>query len=122
MGSSRDWAAKGPCLLGIRAAIVESFERIHRSNLIGMGIMPMEFEPGVTRKTLGIDGTEVIDVLGLEDGITPGMKIKIVITRADGKSEEITTKCRIDTLDEVEYYRHGGILQYVIRNLLDEAA
>jgi aconitate hydratase len=122
MGSSRDWAAKGPCLLGIRAAIVESFERIHRSNLIGMGIMPLEFEPGVTRKTLGIDGTEVIDVLGLEDGITPGMKIKIVITRADGKSEEITTKCRIDTLDEVEYYRHGGILQYVIRNLLDEAA
>jgi aconitate hydratase len=122
MGSSRDWAAKGPCLLGIRAAIVESFERIHRSNLIGMGIMPMEFQPGVTRKTLGIDGTEVIDVLGLEGGITPGMDIKVVITRADGKSEEITTKCRIDTLDEVEYYRHGGILQYVIRNLLDEAA
>jgi aconitate hydratase len=122
MGSSRDWAAKGPCLLGIRAAIVESFERIHRSNLIGMGIMPMEFQPGVTRKTLGLDGTEVIDVLGLDGGITPGMDIKVVITRADGKSEEITTKCRIDTLDEVEYYRNGGILQYVIRNLLDEAA
>ena len=122
MGSSRDWAAKGPCLLGIRAAIVETFERIHRSNLIGMGIMPMEFQDGMTRKTLNIDGTEVIDVLGIDGGITPGMDIKVVIHRADGSSEEITTKCRIDTLDEVEYYRHGGILQYVIRNMLDEAA
>ncbi len=122
MGSSRDWAAKGPCLLGIRAAIVESFERIHRSNLIGMGVMPLEFEPGMTRKTLGIDGTEVVDVLGLADGITPGMTVKVRITRADGSSEEINTRCRIDTLDEVEYYRNGGILQYVIRNMLDEAA
>ncbi len=122
MGSSRDWAAKGPCLLGIRAAIVESFERIHRSNLIGMGVMPLEFQAGTTRQTLGIDGTEIVDVLGLEDGITPGMTVKVRITRADGSSEEIDTKCRIDTLDEVEYYRNGGILQYVIRNMLDDAA
>jgi aconitate hydratase len=121
MGSSRDWAAKGPCLLGIRAAIVEAFERIHRSNLIGMGVLPLEFKKGVTRETLKLDGTEIFDITGIEKGITPGMDVACRITRADGSTEDITVTCRIDTLDEVEYYRHGGILQYVLRNILDAA-
>jgi len=122
MGSSRDWAAKGPCLLGIRAAIVEAFERIHRSNLIGMGVLPLEFKKGTTRETLGLDGTEMFDITGIEDGITPGMDVSCRITRADGSTQDIKLTCRIDTLDEVEYYRHGGILQYVLRNILDAAA
>ena len=122
MGSSRDWAAKGPNLLGIKAAIVESFERIHRSNLIGMGVLPLEFNDGMSRQSLDIDGTEIFDITGVAEGITPGMDVSVKITRSDGSSEKITTKCRIDTLDEVEYYRHGGILQYVLRNIADEAA
>ncbi|MBI78271.1 MAG: aconitate hydratase AcnA [Rhodospirillaceae bacterium] len=122
MGSSRDWAAKGPNLLGIRAAVVESFERIHRSNLIGMGVMPLEFKDGQNRKTLNLDGTEIFDIIGIADGITPGMDISVKITRVDGEVNEIITRCRIDTLDEVEYYRHGGILQYVLRNIAKEAA
>jgi aconitate hydratase len=122
MGSSRDWAAKGPNLLGIKAAIVESFERIHRSNLIGMGVLPLEFKDGMTRQSLNLDGTEIFDITGVAGGITPAMDVAVKITRADGSTEEITTKCRIDTLDEVEYYRHGGILQYVLRNIAAEAA
>jgi aconitate hydratase len=122
MGSSRDWAAKGPNLLGIKAAIVESFERIHRSNLIGMGVLPLEFKHGMTRKSLNLDGTETFDITGVAGGITPAMDVAVKITRADGSTEDITTKCRIDTLDEVEYYRHGGILQYVLRNIAEEAA
>ena len=122
MGSSRDWAAKGPNLLGIKAAIVESFERIHRSNLIGMGVLPLEFKDGQNRQSLNLDGTEIFDITGVAGGITPGMDVAVKITRADGTSEDITTRCRIDTLDEVEYYRHGGILQYVLRNIADEAA
>jgi aconitate hydratase len=122
MGSSRDWAAKGPNLLGIKAAIVESFERIHRSNLIGMGVLPLEFKDGMTRKSLNLDGTEIFDITGVAGGITPAMDVAVKITRADGSTEDITTKCRIDTLDEVEYYRHGGILQYVLRNIAEEAA
>ena len=122
MGSSRDWAAKGPNLLGIRAAIVESFERIHRSNLIGMGVMPLEFTNDQNRDTLNLNGTEIFDITGISGGITPGMDIPVKITRADGQSDEIITRCRIDTLDEVEYYRHGGILQYVLRNIAKEAA
>jgi aconitate hydratase len=122
MGSSRDWAAKGTVLLGVRAAIVESFERIHRSNLIGMGVLPLEFKDGMTRKSLKLDGTEIFDISGIEGGVTPGMDVPCRITRADGSSEEIALTCRIDTLDEVEYYRHGGILQYVLRNIADEAA
>ena len=121
MGSSRDWAAKGPRLLGVRAAIVESFERIHRSNLIGMGVLPLEFKDGMTRKSLKLGGTEVFDFLGIEKGITPGMNVKVVIHRADGSTQEISAKCRIDTLDEVEYFRHGGILQYVLRNILGDS-
>ncbi len=121
MGSSRDWAAKGPRLLGIRAVIVESFERIHRSNLIGMGVLPLSFQDGVTRETLKLDGSETLDITGIAGGITPGMDVACRITRADGSAEDITVTCRIDTLDEVEYYRHGGILQYVLRNMMQAA-
>ena len=120
-GSSRDWAAKGTRLLGVKAVIVESYERIHRSNLVGMGVLPLEFPSGTTRKTLGIDGSETWDFTGIVDGITPGMDVACTIHRADGSSDTVTLKCRIDTVDEVEYYRHGGILQYVLRNMLAAA-
>ena len=119
-GSSRDWAAKGTLLLGVKAVIVESFERIHRSNLIGMGLMPLQFKDGQTRRTLKLDGTETWDITGLEDGITQGMDVKATITRADGVSEDLTLLCRIDTLDEVDYYLHGGILHYVLRRMMAE--
>ena len=120
-GSSRDWAAKGTRLLGIRAVIAESFERIHRSNLVGMGVLPLEFKPGMDRKSLGLDGTETVDIAGVAAGIAPRMDVRCRITRADGRAEDIALTCRIDTLDEAEYYRHGGILQYVVRNMLDAA-
>ncbi len=116
-GSSRDWAAKGTTLLGVKAVIVESFERIHRSNLVGMGVLPLQFKEGQDRKTLNLDGTEVFDITGIKDGIDPRMDVPCKITRADGSTEEIQLLCRIDTADEVEYYRHGGILQYVLRDL-----
>ncbi len=121
-GSSRDWAAKGTQLLGVSAVIVESFERIHRSNLVGMGVLPLEFKDGVTRSSLGLDGSETVDLTGLAGGIKPGMDVACRITRADGTIEEITLKCRIDTLDEVDYYLHGGILHYVLRNMMTDAA
>jgi len=117
-GSSRDWAAKGTKLLGVKAVIAESFERIHRSNLVGMGILPLQFKPGTDRKTLKLDGTEVFDIIGLSGGIKPRQDIPVKITRKDGSSETIQVLGRIDTLDEVDYYRHGGILQYVLRSLL----
>ncbi len=120
-GSSRDWAAKGPMLLGVRAAIAESFERIHRSNLIGMGILPLQFKEGMDRKTLGLEGSESITLSGITEGITPQMDVTATITGPDGKMETVSLLCRIDTLDEVEYYRHGGILPYVLRSLLDGA-
>jgi aconitate hydratase len=116
-GSSRDWAAKGTSLLGAKAVIVESFERIHRSNLVGMGVLPLQFKEGQNRLTLGLDGTETFDIIGLKDGISPRMDVPCNITRADGSGENISLLCRIDTVDEVEYYRHGGILQYVLRDL-----
>ncbi len=116
-GSSRDWAAKGTRLLGIKAVIAESFERIHRSNLIGMGVLPLQFEAGTDRNSLGLTGAERFDLSGIADGIEPGQDVACRITYEDGRREEITLACRIDTLDEVEYYRHGGILQYVLRNL-----
>ncbi len=121
-GSSRDWAAKGTRLLGVKAVIVESFERIHRSNLVGMGLLPLQFKDGLDRKQLGLDGTEVIDITGVAGGITPRMDVNCKITYADGRVREIPLLCRIDTLDEVEYYRHGGILQYVLRNMMKDAA
>jgi aconitate hydratase len=117
-GSSRDWAAKGPRLLGMRAAIAESFERIHRSNLVGMGIIPLEFPAGMDRKTLKLDGSETYDILGLDKEIKPGMEVSCRITRSDGTQEKIKLHCRIDTMDEVEYYRNGGILPFVLRQLL----
>jgi aconitate hydratase len=120
-GSSRDWAAKGTLLLGIKAVIVESFERIHRSNLVGMGVLPLQFPEGVDRKTLKLDGSELIDLTGIKDGIKPRMPVTMTITRSDGKKETVQLLCRIDTLDEVEYYRHGGILPYVLRGLLKAA-
>jgi aconitate hydratase len=120
-GSSRDWAAKGPMLLGVRAVITESFERIHRSNLIGMGILPLQFKEGMDRKTLGLDGSETITLSGIAEGITPQMDITAAITGAGGKRATVSLLCRIDTMDEVEYYRHGGILPYVLRSLLGVA-
>ncbi|MBL4692075.1 MAG: aconitate hydratase, partial [Magnetovibrio sp.] len=116
-GSSRDWAAKGTKLLGVKAVIVESYERIHRSNLVGMGVLPLEFKNGMTRATLKLDGTETFDLADLGGGITPGQDVPCTVTRTDGSSEVIVLKCRIDTQDEVEYHRNGGILSYVLRNL-----
>jgi aconitate hydratase len=120
-GSSRDWAAKGTRLLGVRAVIVESFERIHRSNLVGMGVLPLQFMEGMNRKTLQLDGSEAFDLTGLGGGITPGMDVAATIVRSDGSSESIVLTCRIDTLDEVDYYRHGGILHYVLRSMMSAA-
>ncbi|ELZ5937884.1 aconitate hydratase AcnA [Providencia stuartii] len=116
-GSSRDWAAKGTNLLGVRVVIAESYERIHRSNLIGMGVIPLEFPQGTTRKTLGLKGDERIDVEYLQS-IEPGQHIVVKITYGDGQVKEIATRCRIDTATEMEYYRNGGILHYVIRQML----
>ncbi len=117
-GSSRDWAAKGPHLLGIKAVIAESFERIHRSNLIGMGILPLEFQSGADRATYGLSGEETFDVTGLEDGVTHGMHAHVAASDAHGRRIEFKARVRIDTPDEAEYYRNGGILQYVLRGLL----
>ena len=117
-GSSRDWAAKGPRLLGVRVVIAESFERIHRSNLIGMGILPLEFPQGVTRKTLGLTGEEAIDITDLQH-IKPGATVPVSMVRADGRKEVILCRCRIDTATELTYYQNDGILHYVIRNMLN---
>ncbi|MGZ3773494.1 MAG: aconitate hydratase AcnA [Pseudobdellovibrionaceae bacterium] len=116
-GSSRDWAAKGTRLLGVKAVVAESFERIHRSNLIGMGVLPLQFHSGTDRKQLRIDGTETIDILGIADGMTPGMDLKMIVSRDNGKVEEIQIRSRIDTAVELEYFRNGGILHYVLRKL-----
>lgn len=118
IGSSRDWAAKGPRLLGVKAVIAESFERIHRSNLIGMGILPLVFTEGDTRLTLNLDGSERFDIEGLEGTLQPKMRINARIHRPNGTKELIPLLCRIDTENEVEYYKHGGILHYVIRQLM----
>jgi aconitate hydratase len=120
-GSSRDWAAKGPYLLGIKAVIAQSFERIHRSNLIGMGILPLEFEAGADRTTYGLTGEETFDVTGLEGGVTPRMHVHVRATDGEGRRIEFKALVRIDTPDEAEYYRHGGILHYVLRQLLTRA-
>ena len=120
-GSSRDWAAKGTMLLGVKAVVVESFERIHRSNLVGMGVLPLQFPEGTTRQTLKLDGSELIDISGISGGIKPRMPVKMTIRRASGATETVELLCRIDTVDEVEYYRHGGILPYVLRGLLKAA-
>ena len=116
-GSSRDWAAKGTKLLGVKGVIVGSFERIHRSNLVGMGVLPLEFKDGTSRETLNLDGTEIFDITGIEDGITPLMDVACRITRTDGAIEDVALLCRIDTIDEVQYFQSGGILQHVLDNL-----
>ncbi|QYJ07649.1 aconitate hydratase AcnA [Qipengyuania flava] len=115
-GSSRDWAAKGTILLGVRAVIVESFERIHRSNLVGMGVLPVQFKDGDTRASLGLTATDSFSIKGLAD-LTPGQDIEVEVTREDGSTFSFTALCRIDTANEMEYYRNGGILHYVLRKL-----
>ncbi|HVM79013.1 MAG TPA: aconitate hydratase AcnA, partial [Stellaceae bacterium] len=120
-GSSRDWAAKGTLLLGVKAVIVESFERIHRSNLVGMGVLPLQFKDGTTRQSLKLDGSERFDIVGVAQGLKPRGDLLCRIHRANGKVEEIKLLCRIDTVDELEYYRHGGILQYVLRHMMKAA-
>ena len=117
-GSSRDWAAKGTFLLGVKAVIAESFERIHRSNLVGMGVLPLVFTNGQSRQTLKLTGDETVSIDGIAANLTPRKELIATITRADGTTEKVTLLCRIDTADELEYYRHGGILQYVMRQIM----
>jgi len=117
-GSSRDWAAKGTKLLGVKVVIVESFERIHRSNLIGMGILPLQFVDGINRLNLKLTGSELISVINLEKGIRPSEKVEVEIKYESGDIKKIMTQCRIDTKNELEYYKNGGILQYVLRNMI----
>ena len=116
-GSSRDWAAKGTRLLGVRAVIAESFERIHRSNLLGMGVLPLQFADGVTRKTLGLSGEEQVDISGIASGLQPNSTLTVSFTGADGRQLSTEVLCRIDTGDELRYYRAGGILQYVLEGI-----
>jgi aconitate hydratase len=117
-GSSRDWAAKGPFLQGVRAVLAASYERIHRSNLVMMGILPLEFEPGTTWQSAGLAGEETFDIPDLSESLTPRQKIKVVATSPEGKRIECTLTVRIDTPVELDYYRNGGILQTVLRKLL----
>ncbi len=117
-GSSRDWAAKGTKLLGVKTVIAESFERIHRSNLIGMGILPLQFIDNLDRKNLKLIGSELISIINLENGINPSDKVKVEIKYASGEIKTIQALCRIDTKNELEYYKNGGILQYVLRNMI----
>ena len=116
-GSSRDWAAKGTKLLGIKAVIAESFERIHRSNLIGMGVLPLQFIKNINRKNLDLKGSELISIINLEKGLNPGDKVEVHIKYETGDIKKIETLCRIDTKNELEYYKNGGILQFVLRNM-----
>jgi aconitate hydratase len=116
-GSSRDWAAKGVALLGVKAVIAESFERIHRSNLVGMGVLPLEFEAGQGRESLGIDGSETYTIAGVVNGVAGSKKATVKATRADGSAVEFGVRIRIDTPREVDYYRSGGILPYVLGQL-----
>src|SRR5205814_2050403 len=116
-GSSRDWAAKGTRLLGVKAVVASSFERIHRSNLVGMGVLPLQFAEGTNAQTLKLDGSELFSITGLSDAIGPGMAVTLKIERANGKTDSIPVRLRIDTPIEIDYYRHGGILQFVLRQL-----
>ena len=116
-GSSRDWAAKGTRLLGVRAVIARSFERIHRSNLVGMGVLPCQFREGVSAESLGLDGSETYDLLGIGDDLKPGQEATLTVKK-NGKIKRVPVMLRIDTPVEVDYFRHGGILRYVLRQLL----
>jgi aconitate hydratase len=119
-GSSRDWAAKGTKLLGVRAVVAQSFERIHRSNLVGMGVLPLQFEEGTNALMLKLDGTETYDISGLAF-VRPMQKVKLTVRRANGERLDVNVTLRIDTPIEVEYYQHGGILPYVLRQLIAQA-
>jgi len=119
-GSSRDWAAKGTDLLGVKAVLVESFERIHRSNLVGMGVLPLQFKDGDTRKTLNLTGDEQVSVSGL-DSMKPRQNVKVKITYKDGSCKEITTMSRLDTLEDLNNFKNGGILQATMRKLSQDA-
>ena len=117
-GSSRDWAAKGTLMLGVKAVLAESFERIHRSNLVGMGVLPLVYEPGQTAESLGLSGREAFDITGLTGALTPRQKVKVRATRDDGSVLEFSAIARLDTPVDVDYYKNGGILQTVLRNLV----
>jgi aconitate hydratase len=120
-GSSRDWAAKGTALLGVKAVVAQSFERIHRSNLVGMGVLPLQFKEGTTAQSLKLDGTEVFDIIGLGGNLKPRQDLTLRIKRADGQTENVPVRCRIDTPIEIDYYQHGGILSFVLRQLVAKA-
>ena len=118
-GSSRDWAAKGTALMGVKAVVTESYERIHRSNLVGMGVLPLQFNNGESASTIGLEGTETFDILGLDgDDVHPGQQVTLRVTRADGSTADVDLTLRIDTPIEIEYYKNGGILPYVLHQLL----
>jgi len=117
-GSSRDWAAKGPLLLGVRAVIAESFERIHRSNLVGMGILPLQFASGESPGSLGLDGTEAFTIRGLQSGLKPGQRVEVEAVPDDGSSRRFSASCRLDNQTDVEYLRHGGVLPMVLRQVM----
>ncbi len=119
-GSSRDWAAKGTILLGVKAVITESYERIHRSNLVGMGVLPLQFQEGETQDTLGLDGKETYDITGISSDLTPGKIVDVTATKPDGRAIKFQAKLRLDSGVDVEYYKHGGILNYVLRNFLKD--
>jgi aconitate hydratase len=117
-GSSRDWAAKGTNLLGVKAVVAQSFERIHRSNLVGMGVLPLQFKEGTTAATLKLDGTETYDVLGLGQALNPQQDLVLHVIRKGGETLDVPVRCRIDTPIEIDYYQHGGILPYVLRQII----
>jgi aconitate hydratase len=119
-GSSRDWAAKGPSLLGVKAVIAESYERIHRSNLVGMGVLPLAYEPGTDRKTLGLTGRETLDILGIATGLAPGGRVQVTATDESGRRTTFPAVVRLNSPVELDYYRHGGILQRVLRQFVRE--
>ena len=120
-GVSRDWVAKGPLLLGVRAAIAESFERIHRSNLVGMGILPLQFVPGESKESLGLTGHETYDIEGIEQGLKPRQEVTVKVTREDGSTFSFQTVARLDSAIDVVYYENGGILLTVLRRLMKES-
>jgi aconitate hydratase len=120
-GSSRDWAAKGTALLGVKAVVAQSFERIHRSNLVGMGVLPLQFKEGTSAQTLNLDGTELYAVIGLDARLKPQQDLILRITPQTGPEQQVPVTCRIDTPVEIDYYQHGGILPYVLRQLVARA-
>ena len=120
-GSSRDWAAKGTSLLGVRAVVAQSFERIHRSNLVGMGVLPLQFQEGTSAQTLQLNGTETYEITGLKEALKPQQDLQLRIQRQNGETLDVPVRSRIDTPIEVDYFKHGGILPYVLRQLLAQA-